>query len=117
MDVTAIDDINLLDEVDEMIRSQLAELKTASSAAEFKRLVHHYGRFYDIIDAGLLSGPPLNETYAFREQIYEFLAEGFWAKIEMIYDPELNLSEQQTREIITTTRAKLKRLECALFGG
>ena len=113
-----VDDAALLDEIDEIILQKLAEIEQSGSGpAQVKRWVSYYGKVYDLLYAKLLGAAndkPTNES--FYEEVYEFLAESLWAKIEGIYDPDLNISEEQANMIIGKTRAKLKRVESALFG-
>ena len=112
----SVDDAELLDEIDELILHRLTELEAAGVVADqLARWVSYYGDVYDIIYAGLLGRRSEKVTDNFKEEVWEFLAESYWTRIENIYDPELNLSEDKVNEIVGKTRSKLRRLEDALF--
>lgn len=115
----AVDDTDLLDEIDDIILRKLADLEqNGLQQKQLTRWASYYGRVYDLIYARLVSRSERNGAgLAFCEEAYEFLAESFWAKIENIYDPELDIGEQQANQIISRTRAKLERIEAALFDG
>lgn len=113
-------DASLLDEIDEIIIRRLTDAEEEGlTRAQLKHRAEYYGRMYDLVYARLSGdkSPPVRESADFTEQTYEFLAEAFWEKIEAVYDPNLNIAEKNAKIIIDKTRAKLKRLEIALFKG
>ena len=111
-----VDDAELLDEIDELILHRLTELEASGVITDqLARWVSYYGEVYDVIYAGLLGRRADKVSDNFKEEVWEFLAEGYWTRIENIYDPELNLSEAKVNEIVGKTRSKLRRLEDALF--
>jgi hypothetical protein len=115
-----VSDTALMDEIDEIIIRRLADAEAEGvTRAQLRHRAEYYGRMYDLVYAKL-AGPvagPVAEPAEFIEQTYEFLAEGFWQRIEAVYDPNLAVAEQRAKHIINKTRAKLKRLEIALFKG
>jgi len=112
---TVVDDLALLNEVDDMVRKKMAEREQAGAERdELLELADKYARMLDLLDARL-TGQRSGETEAFKRQTFSALEEGFYEKIEVIYDPDRKVTAEMAESVIAQTRGKIQRLEQALF--
>lgn len=114
---TLFDDINLLDEIDEILRNKLVELeRSGASTDELNAQAEYLGRMYDLFDAKI-SGQPneLNHSDDFKEYTYQFLVDSFMERIHAVYDADNPLPPDQAKTIVEQTRGKLRRIRRILF--
>lgn len=114
---TLFDDINLLDEIDEILRNRLVELeRNGASIAELNEAAEQLGNMYDLIDAKV-SGQAADAVQSdeFKESTYQFLVDRFMERIQAVYDVDHPLPPEQTKLIVEQTRSKLRRVRRILF--
>ena len=114
---TLFDDINLLDEIDEILRNKLVELeRNGASIEELNEAAEQLGNMYDLIDAKV-SGQAayVINTDEFKERTYQFLVDRFMERIHAVYDMDHPLPPEQAKLIVEQTRSKLRRLRRILF--
>jgi len=112
---TVVDDHALLNEVDDMVRKKMAEREQAGAdREELLQLADEYGRVLDLLDARL-SGLASGETGDFKRLAFSMLEEGFYEKIEVLYDPDRHITNEMAETVIAQTRLKIQRLEQVLF--
>ena len=115
-------DAELLNEIDDIMRKKMQDLKKAGATAEeIEAAVGEYGEMFDFIEAKI-SGYDAADAEAagefsvnLAEKSYYFLEECFFEKLERIYAPNRAISDEQAEKFIKITRQKLQRLERALF--
>ena len=115
---TLFDDINLLDEIDEILRNKLVELeRSGASIEELNHAAEQLGNMYDLIDAKV-SGQSTDpaQTNEFKEETYQFLVDSFMERIHAVYDMDHPLPPDQAKYIVEQTRGKLRRVRRILFG-
>lgn len=110
-----IDDHALLNEVDDMVRKKMAEReKSGADREELLQLAEEFGRMLDLLDARI-SGMHSGESESFKRHAFGVLEEGFYEKIEVLYDPDRQITSDIAETMIAQTRQKIQRLEQVLF--
>jgi len=114
---TLFDDLNLLDEIDEMLRNKLVELeRSGASTDELSAQAEYLGRMYDLFDAKISGqATELNNSEEFKEYTYQFLVDSFMERIHAVYDVDNPLPPEQAKSIVEQTRGKLRRIRRILF--
>lgn len=110
-----VDEQALLNEVDDMVRKKMSEAEQAGADRdELLQLAEDYGRILDLLDARI-SSLPSGEDDDFKRHAFRVLEEGFYEKIEVLYDPDCRLTPEVAETMITQTRLKIQRIEDILF--
>ena len=114
---TLFDDVNLLDEIDEILRNELLALERNGASTEtLNEAAEDLGNMYDLIDARV-SGQPSDTIHndEFKEKTYQFLVDRFMERIQAVYDMDHPLPPDQAKLIVEQTRSKLRRVRRILF--
>lgn len=112
-----LNDIDLLDEIDDILRHQLMELEQSGSArGELEQAAERLGKIYDLVDACMFeSAHKVSSDESFKEQTYHYLVERFMERIQAVYDMDNPMPPEQTKLIVERTRSKLRRLRRLLL--
>lgn len=112
-----VSDIVLLDEIDEIFRKRLAEAAQSGLTTQaLQRLANKYNRMYSLVDTRLARSPGHAVSDAFKDETYDFVVEGFFERIQKVYEPSHQADQTQVNRLIRQTRGKLQRIQLALFG-
>lgn len=104
-------DESLIAEVEELFRSHLAaKEREGLSNEELQQLAEHFYRMYDLLDNCIQQQTTPYVNRVLRDETYNFIADGLMDKLHAIYDDNIQLSDEQIRQIVEQTRHKLRRL-------
>ncbi len=104
-------DESLIAEVEDLFRRHLAaKEREGLSNEELQQLAEHFYRMYDLIDNCIQQQATPNVDRVLRDDTYNFIADGLMDTLHGLYDDDIQLSDEQIRQMIEQTRHKLRRL-------